>query len=405
MDRAGAAALDETDPLAGLRDRFELPDGLIYLDGNSLGPLPRSVAARLRRVIDEEWGEGLIGSWNEAGWIDLTDRVAERLARLLGGDPGEVKVGDSTTVNLSISLDAVLPHVAGGVVLTEAGNFPTDLYVAEAAAARHGKQLVRVPKGEVLSRLGPDVGLLLLTHVDYRTAERWDAPAVTTAAHAAGALVCWDLAHSAGAVEVDLHAWGADLAIGCTYKYLNGGPGAPAYLYMRADLADDVAPPIPGWWGHADPFGFSPSYRPAPGADRFMIGTPPILALAAVDEALAVFDDVDVAHVEAKARALTDLFVELVDIHAAEAVVLSPRAAGLRGAHVLLGHPDAYSVVQALIDRGVVGDFRPPDGMRFGLAPLTTRFVDVWDAVQALSDVLLTGAFDEPAYRRRKPVV
>ena len=406
--RADAAALDAADPLAPFRDRFALPEGLVYLDGNSLGALPRRVTERVAEVVGREWGEGLIRSWNDAGWIDLPRRVGDKIARLVGAAPGEVVCADSTSVNLWKVLAAALSlRPERRTVLSEEGNFPTDLYVAEGLARLLGKghRVRLVPKRELVAALDDDVAALLLTHVDYRTGERHDMERLTGSAHAAGALAIWDLAHSAGAMPLDLHGAGADLAVGCGYKYLCGGPGAPAFLWVPKRLQDSFVQPLSGWLGHAEPFAFESAYRPAEGVARFLCGTPPILSMSALDAALDVILEADLALVRAKSEALTSFFIEAVEQECGDAVrLVSPRDALLRGSQVSFAHPDAYAVVRALVERSVVGDFRAPDVLRFGFAPLYVRFVDAWDAARALADVLSSHAHERPELRRRAAV-
>jgi len=408
MDRAACAIRDDHDPLAERRARFALPHGVLYLDGNSLGALPHGVADRMREVVAAEWGVGLIRSWNDAAWVDLPDRVAARLAPLLGADPDEVAVGDSTSVNLFKALAAARGmRPDRRVLVTDQDNFPTDLYVAGGLAQLRGDLEVRVVAPDaVTDALADDVAVLALTQVDYRSGARRDAAALTAAAHEVGAVVVWDLAHSTGAIDVDLHDWDADFAVGCTYKYLNGGPGAPAYLYVARRWHAAAQPPLQGWFGHAAPFDFSPDYEPAPDARRFQVGTPHVLSTAALEAALTPFDGVLPADLDAKARSLTDTFVALVDEHCGDAVeVASPRDAAARGAQVSLRHPEAYALTQALIDRQVIPDHRPPDLVRFGFAPLYVRHTDVYDAVEILADLLRTGAWDRPEYHRRRTVV
>lgn len=408
ITRLDAERLDSGDPLAPFRDRFVLPAGIVYLDGNSLGALPRGAAERLTGVVSREWGEGLIRSWNDAGWIDLPRRVGDKIARLVGAAPGDVVCADSTSVNVFKVLSAALALRPGRrTILSEEGNFPTDLYVAEGLVRQLGRghRLRLVPKGDVLSALDDDVAVLLLTHVDYRTGERHDLPAVTRAAHDAGALVAWDLAHSAGAMPVDLTAAGADFAVGCGYKYLCGGPGAPAFLWVAPPLQEGFSQPLSGWLGHAEPFAFEPGYRPAAGIARYLCGTPPILSMSALDAALDLLLEVDLELVRAKSEALTSFFVDAVEEACGDAVTLvSPRDAALRGSQVSFAHADGYAVMRALIARGVVGDFRAPDVLRFGFAPLTTRFVDAFDAARALAGVLSSRAHERPEFRRRAAV-
>jgi kynureninase len=405
--RAAAAALDAADPLAHVRDRFVHPDG-VYLDGNSLGLLPRAVVPRMRTAVEEEWGRGLIGSWNTAGWASLPTRVGDRLARLLGAPAGSVVAGDSTSVHLFNALVAAARLRPGRTALvTDVANFPTDGYVAASVARLLGLDLVLVDPSDPLAlarELDEHLAVLTLSHVDYRTGMLHDMAAITAQAHAAGGVVVWDVAHSVGALPVDLVEADADLAVGCTYKYLCGGPGAPAFAFVHPRWGDVADPPLTGWWGHEDPFALEPGYRPAPGAARLRVGSPPVLSMSALDSALDVFDDVDMRLVRAKSLALTDLVVDLVDRYVPDVEVVVPREHERRGSQVCLRHPDAYPVVQALIDRGVVGDFREPDLARFGFTPLTLRHVDVVDAVATLDDVLRTDAWRAPRYSRRSSV-
>ncbi len=419
--RDACDALDRADPLAALRDAFVLPPG-VYLDGNSLGALPKATAGRVGRAVEREWGEGLIRSWNTAGWIDLAQRVGDRIARLIGAAPGEVGVGDSTSVNLFkvLTVAAELARATSPTrrtIVSERGNFPTDLYIAESVARQHGAEL-RLVDGDaaIATALDAETAVLLLTHVDYRSGRLHDMAAVTRAAHAAGALVVWDLAHSAGALPVDLHAADADFAIGCGYKYLNGGPGAPAFVWAHprqlarmAALA--VRQPLAGWLGHAAPFAFDSSYRPAAGIGQFVCGTPPVLSLTALACGLEVFDALDavggMAALRAKSLALGTLFIDLVEARCAGRglALVTPRDEASRGSQASFAHPEAgYAVMQALIARGVIGDFRAPDILRFGFTPLYTRFVDVWDATSALRSVLDTGEWREPRFHARAAV-
>ena len=407
MDRDTCARADREDPLAPLRDRFTLPDGVIYLDGNSLGALQPVVADRIAELLRDEWGNGLIRSWNDAGWVALPGRIAARLAPLLGADQDELAVTDSTSANLFKALAAARQlRPDRTVLLTDDANFPTDLYVAGGLADLAGDLEVRVvPSRQIADHLDDEVAVLTLTHIDYRTGRRHDPVSLTTAAHDVGALTVWDLSHSAGAMQVDLHAWGADLAVGCTYKYLNGGPGSPAYLYVARRWHERAATPIRGWFGHERPFAFDPDYRPAPGASRFLDGSPPVLSMAALETALEVWEQVDLEAIEAKARQLTQRFIDLVDARCGtELEVVTPRDPGDRGTHVSLRHPDAYPLMQALIARGVIGDHRPPDLLRFGFAPLYVTHTDVWDAVEILADLISSGDWDRPEHRRPRTV-
>lgn len=406
ITRAAAVELDERDPLAALRDAFELPPGVIYLDGNSLGALPKSTPDRLADVIRREWGERLIRSWNEAGWWTASRRVAGALAPLLGASADEIAVADSTSVNLFKLVVAALRMRPGRpVVVVERHAFPTDVYVAGSAAELLGAQ-VRLIDGpaDLPGALDRDVGVVCLSHVDFRTGALWPAVQTTAAVHDAGALMLWDLCHSAGALDVDLHAWRADLAVGCGYKYLNGGPGAPAFAFVAADHHADLRTPLPGWHGHADPFAMTPDYRPAPGIGQLANGTPPLLSLLALENALGVFAGVSTADLRAKAAALTSLFAELVADRCPQVAIASPLAADRRGAQVALRFEHAYALVGTLIEHDVIGDFRAPDIARFGFAPAYVRFADVWDAVDRITDVLGNGEYLAERHQVR-PVV
>ncbi len=407
--RPDCEALDRSDPLAPFRDRFVLPEGVLYLDGNSLGPLPRAAVERMRRVVEEEWGRDLIRSWNLHGWIDLPRRVGDKIARLVGAEPGEVVVADSTSVDLFKVAAAALELRPGRrAIVSERDNFPTDLYVLEGLARQLGRghELRAVGREEVPGAVDDDVALVVLTQVDYRSGALWDLAETTRAVQERGALVLWDLCHSAGALPVDLGGAGADLAVGCGYKYLNGGPGAPAFLYAARRHQESLRNPIQGWLGHAEPFAFERSFRPAPGIDRFQGGTPPVLSLAALDAALDVFAGVDMEALRAKSIALGDLFLERVEARCGGLglEVACPRDGKARGSQVALHHPQGYAVVQALGARGVIGDFRTPDVLRFGLAPLYLRYADVWDAVEHLAEVLERREWDRPELRRRSKV-
>ena len=405
---ADMQALDAADVLADLRAAFALPEGVIYLDGNSLGALPRSTAGRVAELISREWGEGLIRSWNDAGWIDLADRVAGKIGRVIGAAPGSVAVGDSTTINLFKALGAAVAMRPGRrEILSEAANFPSDLYVAEGLAAllAQGHTLRTVPRDAVAGAVGPDTAVVMLTHVDFRAGSMLDMVAVTRAAHAAGAVILWDLAHSAGAVPLDLAGSGAEFAVGCGYKFLNGGPGAPAYLYIRPDLIDAVRLPLQGWLGHAAPFAFEPGYRPAAGIARATVGTPPMLSLAALDVGVDTVLAADIGALRAKSVALGDMLIALVEQECSGAFGLaSPRDAMVRGSQVSFTHPHAYAIIQALIASGVIGDFRAPDILRFGLTPLYTSFDDIWGAVAVLRQVMATEAWRAPNFAVRRVV-
>lgn len=407
LRRTDLEALDAADPLAGKRAEFLLPEGVIYLDGNSLGPLPAGVPARVEDLIRRQWGEDLIVSWNKHGWMDLPGKVGNRIARLIGAEAGSVISADSTSVNLFKLVSAALALNPGRMtVLSDSGNFPTDLYIAGSAAAlmAAGVSLRVVAPEDVLDAIDGDTALVMLTGVDYRTGRMHDMADITAAAQAKGALMLWDLAHSAGAVPVDLSGCNADFAVGCAYKYLNGGPGAPAFLYVAPRHHAAARSPLSGWLGHEAPFAFDLDYRPAEGIGRFICGTPNMLSLAALDAALDVWDDVDMQVIRAKSRALGDNFIRLVEQECEGFALGSPRDSAWRGSQVSLRHPEGYAIVQALIARGVIGDFRAPDVLRFGFSPLYVRHVDVWDAVAHLKAVMATGEWQRPEFRTRAKV-
>ncbi len=407
-DCADIRQLDAEDLLRPFRDRFQLPPGVIYLDGNSLGALPRATPARIAQVVEAEWGEGLIRSWNAARWIEAPARVGARIARLVGAKPHEVIVADSTSVNLYKLLAAAMAAQPGrNVVLTEAGGFPTDLYVAQGLAAFAPHLQVRaVPRETLPAAIGLDVGVVLLTHVHYKTGAAYDLAAMTRAAHAKGALMLWDLSHSTGAVAVDLAAACADLAVGCGYKYLNGGPGAPAFLYVAERHHGRLRSPLSGWMGHAAPFEFSDDYRPADGLARFLCGTPPMLGLAALEVGVDLMLEADLAAVFAKSQALCSLFIDLVEARCAGLglELVTTRDPAMRGAHVSFSHGCGYAVMQALIARGVIGDFRAPDILRFGFPALYVSHQDVSDAADSLYEVLASEAWRDGAFQVRAAV-
>ena len=414
MTRDDALALDAADPLASLREQFSLPPGVIYLDGNSLGVLPRTTAARVQQVVLEEWGRGLIRSWNSAGWITLPQRVGDKIAQLVGVGLSELVVADSTSVNLFKVLSAALSITQADApgrraIVSERSNFPTDLYIAQALAAERGFELRLVEPDELPAALGADTAVLMLTHVNYRTGRMHDMAALSAQAHAAGALVVWDLAHSAGAVPLALADDGADFAIGCGYKYLNGGPGAPAFVWAHPRHADRFWQPLAGWMGHAAPFEFTPGYRPAAGISRYLCGTPPVLSLAAlecgVDTVLAAQALGGLPALRAKSLALTRLFAAQVQRHCPALSLVSPADDAQRGSQVCFGHAQiGYPVMQALIARGVIGDFRAPDVLRFGFTPLYLRFVDAFDAAEHLRQVLDRGEWQRPEFNQRQAV-
>ncbi len=414
MNRDDAIALDHADPLAGLREQFNLPEGLIYLDGNSLGVLPRSTAARVQQVVTQEWGEGLIRSWNSAGWIDMPRRLGDKIARLVGVGPGELVVADSTSVNLFKVLSAALTMVRADApgrttIISERSNFPTDLYIAQALAAQQGFELLLAEPDELPALLDERSALLMLTHVNYRTGRMHDMAALSKSAHDAGALVVWDLAHSAGAVPVDLSRDGADFAVGCGYKYLNGGPGAPAFVWAHPRHAGRFWQPLAGWMGHAAPFEFTPGYKPAEGISRYLCGTPPVLSMAAldcgVDTVLAAEPLGGMVALRSKSLALTRLFADRVAATCPQLRRVSPQDDARRGSQVCFAHDEiGYPVMQALIARGVIGDFRAPDVLRFGFTPLYVRFVDAWDAAEHLREVLVSSEWQRPEFNRRHAV-
>ena len=396
-------ALDAADPLAGYRERFVLPDGVIYLDGNSLGCLPKATIAAGADVMTQAWGQRLIRSWNE-GWIDAPQRVGGMIAPLIGAAADEVIAADSTSVNLyKLIVAALRLDPTRNVVVSEAGNFPTDLHVAEGAVASvAGARLKVVQRSALAEALGNDTALLLLTHVHYKTAERFDMAAWTKAAHDAGALVCWDLSHSAGALAIGLGVAGADMAVGCGYKYLNGGPGAPAFIYVATCWQNRLDNPLSGWMGHAAPFEFADGYEPAAGMKRWLTGTPSILGLTALESGLRLWADIDLAQIEAKSAALWDI------LYAAGTAIgldcITPTDPTKRGSHISFRHPNAYEIVQAMIARGVIGDFRDPDILRFGLTPLTLSHVDVWQAGQMMRDIVESGEWRKPEFAVRNAV-
>jgi kynureninase len=398
--------LDAADPLAFARERFSLPAGVIYLDGNSLGALPVAAPAALANTAERQWGEDLIASWTKHDWIDWPMQIAAKVAPIVGAKPNELLIADSTSVCLfKLLAAAVRARLERKTILTQKRNFPTDLYVAQGLAEMLGLQLKAVEPEEVPGSIGDDTAVVTLTHVDYRSAAFYDMRAINDAAHAAGALTVWDLSHSAGAIALDLDGSGCDLAVGCGYKYLNGGPGAPAFLYVAERLQDELHNPLQGWMGHAEPFAFDDDYRAVAGIGRFLTGTPSILALAALDAGLETFADVAMRDVEAKGRALSQLFIEEVEARCGSEVRLaSLRDDAARGSHVVFAHPQSYAVMQALIARGVIGDFRAPDLMRFGFAPLYNRFAEIVRAAEILGEILSSREWDQPRFQQRAKV-
>ncbi len=433
---ADCQARDAADPLHSLRYLFTLPHGVIYLDGNSLGVLPVATAQRVADVVNKEWGVGLIRSWNSAGWFESPQRAGDKIAQLVGAHAGEVVATDSTSINLFKVMHAAMLIAARAgnssstgengtknIVLSERSNFPTDLYIAQSLCAQHGFRLKLVEAHDVGAAITPEVAIVMLTHVHYRSGAMHDMAAVTAQAHAAGALAVWDLAHSAGAVPVDLHAAHADFAVGCGYKYLNGGPGAPAFLWVHPRHAANFEQPLVGWWGHAAPFAFTPDYRPAPGVARALCGTQPIISMAALgcglDSVLAAQPLGGMAALRAKSLALTDLFIQLVESRCASMglALATPREHAVRGSHVSFYFASGgYAIMQALIKRGVIGDFRAGDAsapagsadgkdiLRFGFTPLYIGFADVWHAVEHLQQVMVTGEWQQPEFNRKQAV-
>jgi len=392
LSRAECIERDRLDPLSAHRALFRLPAGVIYLDGNSLGALTIAAERRVAQVMNEQWGVDLIRSWSDNGWLDYPARLGDRIAPLLGASSGEVLVCDSTSVDLfKLAAAATLQRGTRRKLVTELGNFPTDLYILRGLAQLVPElEVVAVPREQLSAAIDEETLLVVLTHVHYRTAEMYDLAAMTAHVHSVGARIIWDLSHSTGALSVDLGTAKADFAVGCTYKYLNGGPGAPGFLYVRRDLQAALQPVLSGWLGDARPFEFLDDYSPAAGIDRHRCGTPPVLAYAALDGALDAFDGVDLESLRRKSVELADLFIKLAEAlpQGDSLRLVSPRDATCRGSHLSFAHADAGDLMQRLIKRGVIGDFRAPDLLRFGLTPLYLRFVDIWDAVQILGEEL-----------------
>lgn len=405
-DLAAVRGWDAGDPLRDFRQRFDLPPDVVYLDGNSLGALPSATRQRIAHVVAQEWGAGLIRSWNDCDWIGAPRRVGDKIAGLVGAAAGEVIVADSTSANLFKLIGAALAARPGRrEVLSEPGNFPSDLYVLDGALRTMQDRTLRLePAAKLIDCIGPDTALVVLTHVHYKTAAMHDMRAITERAHQHGALMLWDLSHSAGALQVDLNACNADFAVGCGYKYLNGGPGAPAFLFVAQRHQASSVSPLSGWMGHARPFDFVDSYAPAAGIERFLCGTPPILGLMSLECGVDLLLEAGTAALQAKSDRLCQLFIALVQEMCGELRLLSPADPHQRGSHVAYAHANGYAVMRALIDRGVIGDFRAPDILRFGFAPLYTRYEDVWHAVTTLRDVLQTQCWSEPRYAVRAAV-
>ncbi|QZD91764.1 kynureninase [Qipengyuania xiapuensis] len=403
IDRA--RTLDAGDPLAQYRGRFDVPEGVIYLDGNSLGCLPSATPARLEQVVREEWGSDLIRSWNTAGWIDMPAKLGGKIAPLIGAQPQEVIVSDSVSVNLFKLISAALALRPGRkVVLSEPGNFPTDIYMIEGLEKQGLAERRLAPREELHEALDEDVALLLLTHAHYKTGELFDMAELTRAAHDAGALVLWDLSHSGGALPVDLNGCEADFAVGCGYKYLNGGPGAPAYAFIAQRHIADTQQPLSGWMGHAAPFAFDDDYRPAPGVERLLCGTPGILGLAALEVGVDLIAEIGVENLYAKSQRLSEFFRQCLAESGVELELVSPDDPATRGSQLSFRHDEAYAICQALIARGVIGDFRDPDILRFGFAPAYLRYEDMAEAARHLAEVLESGEWQRDEFRTRAAV-
>ncbi|MFV2001435.1 MAG: kynureninase [Paracoccaceae bacterium] len=386
---------------------FQLPEGIIYLDGNSLGPLPKAALTRMQSTMAHEWGDMLITGWTRAGWMAKPRRLADRIGALIGAPPGHTVLGDTLSIKVYQALAAALELRPGRrVILSDTGNFPSDLYMADGLirSLKQGHVLKTVAPGDVAAHLNGDVAVLMLTEVDYGTGRLHDMAALSAAAQAVGALTVWDLAHSAGAIPVDVGGAGADFAVGCTYKYLNSGPGGPAFIYVAPRHADVVRPALAGWLGHAEPFAFDANYRPGAGIERMRVGTPPILQIAALEAAMDVWEHADMAEVRARSMKLSELFIELVEQSCPQLSLASPRDPRARGSQVSLRFENGYAVMQALIARGVIGDFRAPDLMRFGITPLYIGESEVRGAAQILGDIMADRLWDDPKYKTRSLV-
>lgn len=400
----------KTSPKSGYplhKEQFYLPDGVIYLDGNSLGPLPKGAAAIINNTVENEWGEMLIRGWNDAGWISQPNRLGDRVGALIGCPKDTVVLGDTLSVKVFQALSAALAMRADRhVILSDNGNFPSDLYIAQGLihSLKKGHSLKLVDPDEIIEHLNDEVAVLMLTHIDYQTGRMHDMEALTKAAHKVGAVVIWDLAHSAGAVPVDMKASGAEFAVGCTYKYLNGGPGAPAFIYARGDIVDDIAPSLSGWLGHAAPFEFDLNYNPAPGITRMRVGTPPILQLAALEASLDIWDEVSMEEVRERSIELCELFIREIEIRCPQFKLISPRDANQRGSQVSFAFEQGYAVMRALIAQGVIGDFRSPNVMRFGFAPLYIDRNDVLKAVAIIEKIIVDKSWKNPEYQVRVAV-
>jgi kynureninase len=389
------------------RGLFDLPEGITYLDGNSLGPLPKSAVERARATIAEEWGPMLITGWNKARWMDLPARLGDRIGRLIGAPAGSTVVGDTLSIKVYQAVASAVEMRPGRkIVLSDNGNFPSDLYMADGLlkSLKQGHELKVVDPEAVAANITADVAAVMLTHVDYRTGRVHDMKAITEKAHAAGAIMIWDLAHSAGALPVDLTGCNADIAVGCTYKYLNGGPGAPGFIHVRPDLIDQVRPALSGWLGHQAPFAFDLDYRPGEGISRMRVGTPPVIQMAVLDAALDAFDGIDMADIRARSIELSEQFISEVEAGCKDVVLASPRDPQARGSQVSFRFHEGYAAMQALIARGIIGDFRAPDIMRFGFCPLYNTAEEVSHAAAALCEIIASGEWDRPEFKQRKAV-
>jgi kynureninase len=409
VSRDACVVRDASDPLRALRDRFVIPDDLIYLDGNSLGPMPRAAAGVLNRTIEQEWGQDLIKSWNSAGWFDMPLRLGDRIGALIGAAPGQTVVCDTTSINLYKAVHAAIGlRPDRDVVIAEAASFPTDLYIIEGAMTSAGRpmqrRLVGVDGPSVEALLDDKVAVVVLSQVDYRTGALLDISAITEQVHKSGALIVWDLCHSAGVIEIAFDRHAIDFAVGCTYKYLNGGPGSPAFISVAKTHQAAARHPLSGWWGHAAPFAFDRDFRPDTGIKRFLCGTPPVISLRGVDAALDALEGVEVAALRAKSLALTELFMARITALLPGLEIVTPSRRSLRGSQVAIAFDNGYSIVQAMIERGVIGDFRAPDIMRFGFAPLYLRFSDVWDAAEILAECFHAEVWRDPRYGQRHAV-
>ena len=390
---------------AETRQAFHLPKDVIYLDGNSLGPMPLGATEHASRMMTTEWSEMLITGWNRAGWYEQPRKVGDRIARLIGAGPGQVVMGDTLSIKVFQAVSAARAmNPDRRVILSDSGNFPSDLYVAQGLARAVGAELRVVDPEEVEAAICDDLAVLMITEVDYRTGRRHDMKALTAKAHAHGVVTVWDLAHSAGAVDVQLLAADADFAVGCTYKYLNGGPGSPAFIWTNPRIADQAQPILQGWMGHAAPFAFDQDYQPAKGIERMRVGTPPVIAMTVLDAALDVWDQVDMADLRARSIELTEAFIQQVEEKCPDLVLNTPRDPSQRGSQVGFRHPEGYAVMQALIARGVIGDFRAPDVLRFGFAPLYNDLNDVARATDIIADIISTGSWDHEEFRRQASV-